>query len=216
MFSCKHEPDDINPGDPNNPGDTTGLITCDPDTAYFKNDVMPIFQSHCAECHNETTSEHGLILTSYSNIINSDHIEVGNASESDIYEAITDTDPEDRMPFGRPPLSATEIATIRDWINQGARNNYCDSGCDTTVFTFAEAIEPMIDLNCKGCHNASVANDGVRLDTYEFIAEVAQNGRLMGAITHADGYAKMPYLGDKLSDCQITQVRKWIESEFNK
>lgn len=212
ILSCKHEPDDLKPDDTNNPGDTTDIIACDPDTAYFRNEVQPIFQSHCAECHNETTAEHGLILTSYANIMNSGHIQAGNASESEIYEAITDDDPEDRMPFGRPALSSAEIATIRDWINQGARNNYCEAECDTTQFTFAGTIQPLINLNCKGCHNSTVINGGVRLDTYEFVAAVAQDGRLLGTISHANGYAKMPYNGNKLDDCKITQVRKWIES----
>jgi hypothetical protein len=28
-----------------------------------------------------------------------------------------------RMPLGRPPLSADELATLRRWIEQGALNN---------------------------------------------------------------------------------------------
>ena len=215
IFSCKHEPDDLKPDDPNNPGDTSDLIACDPDTAYFQNEVLPIFQSSCAlsGCHDDITAEHGLIMTSYSNIMNSGHVEAGNASESEIYEAITDPDPDDRMP--PPPLlplSSDQIATIRDWINQGAGNNYCDAECDTNNFTYASAIKPIIDQTCKGCHNSALANGGVRLDSYEFIAAVANDGRLLGTISHSGGYTPMPFNGNKLDDCKITQVRKWIEA----
>ena len=50
--------------------DTTfdpGGIPCDPDTIYFQNDVLPLFQSSCgiAGCHDPLTAEGEVILTSY-------------------------------------------------------------------------------------------------------------------------------------------------------
>lgn len=215
VASCKHEPDDVIPVGPIDPGDTNITINCSPDTTYFQNDVLPIFQSNCAlsGCHDETTAQNGMILSSYSNILASNELIPFNADDSDIYEAITDDDPEDRMPPPPyPPLPADKITAIRDWINQGAKNNYCTADCDTTQFTFAAIIQPMINQSCVGCHNATLANAGVRLDSYEAIAAVASDGRLLGTISHASGFPPMPFNGAKLSDCKITQVRKWIEA----
>lgn len=216
VYACKHETDEVNPLDPN-PSDTNSLITCDPDTAYFQNEVLPIFQSSCAlsGCHDATTAEQDLILSDYSHIISSGNIEPGDASESEIYEKITESDEEDRMPPPpNPRLSNEKIALIMDWINQGARDNYCDSDCDTTIFTFSGAVNPIIDQHCVGCHNASLSSGGVRLDTYEYIAAIASDGRLIGTITHTDGFPKMPFNGNKLPDCKITQIKKWIDADF--
>lgn len=210
--SCKHEPDDHFVPDPI---DTTDIITCHPDTSYFVNDVLPIFQSSCAlsGCHDAATAQDGIILSSYNDIINSGELEPGNASDSDIYEKITDSDPDDRMPPPPlAPLNQEQIATIRDWINQGARNNSCQAECDTTEFGFAAVIQPLINNTCRGCHNTALPSGGVNLETHAGIASVAADGRLLGVISHATGYPPMPQNGNKLPECNITQVRKWIEA----
>ncbi len=212
--ACKHEPDEDDPLNPN-PSDTLGLITCDPDTTYFQNQVLPIFQSSCAlsGCHDATTAEHDLILSDYSHIISSGHIEPGDASDSEIYEKITEEDDDDRMPPAPfPRLSSESIALIRNWINQGALNNHCDTDCDTTVFTYSGAIRSIIQQNCVGCHNSSFSNAGVVLDSYQGVAAIANDGRLLGTISHSAGFIPMPFNAAKLPDCKIAQVRKWIEA----
>lgn len=211
--SCKHEPDEVS--NPLNPGDTSNIASCDPDTAYFQNEVLPIFRSSCAlsGCHDEETQEHDMILSSYEGIIASGHIIPGNANESEFIEVITEDDDEDRMPPPPlPRLSQDQITAIRDWINQGALNNYCENSCDSSKFSFSEIIQPLIFTNCKGCHNSGLSNGGVRLDSYEAIATVANDGRLFGTISHASGFIPMPFNGNKLPECNIDQVKKWIEA----
>jgi len=213
VISCKHEPEE-NPI--TDPVDTTSTgITCNPDTAYFQNDVLPILISGCgmSGCHDAASAQDGVVLTSYQSVINTAGISPGNPGNSELYEKITDNDPEDRMP--PPPmaaLSTDQLLTIRKWIEQGAKNNYCDAGCDTNNYTYANAIEPLINTYCKGCHNAAQASGGIRLDNYTSVKSVADNGSLFGAISHQQGYSPMPQGGNKLSDCKITQVRKWIAS----
>lgn len=213
IFSCKHEPDEF--GNPVNPIDTNDIAFCDPDTAYFQTEVLPIFQTSCAisGCHDETTQEHEMILSSYEGIMASGHIVPGNANESEIFEVITEEDEEDRMPPPPlPRLTVDQITAIRDWINQGALNNHCENACDSTKFTFAETIQPLIFSNCRGCHNEGLANGGVRLDSYEAIATVANDGRLVGTISHASGFVPMPFQKEKLDECNITQIRKWVQA----
>lgn len=209
ISSCKHEPEDFQPD---------GIDTssnCDPSITYFQNTVLPIFQSNCAlsGCHDLQTAESDLILSSYEQIIHSGELIPGKASESDIYEVITDTDPDDRMPPPpNSPLSQEQISFIRDWINQGAKNNFCADECDPTKFTFAAVIQPIINKHCKGCHNSNVTNGNVNLDNYQNILTYANNGKLLGTVSHATGFVPMPYNSNKLSDCVITQIRSWIES----
>ena len=96
---------------------------------------------------------------------------------------------------------------------EGAKNTDCDinaGGCDSTKFGYANAVAVIIDKNCKGCHNAVTASGGVMLDNYNSVQTVALDGRLKGVINHTTGYWPMPRGGNKLSDCNIWQIEKWI------
>lgn len=190
--------------------------TCSSDSVYFANSVFPLISSGCAMsgCHDPGKHEEGLVLNSYSGI--REIVQPGNALSSKLYEVITNPDPGDVMP--PPPharFSATDIASIQKWIDQGARNNQCDAECDTAIFTFSGAVMPLINTYCKGCHNPASLGGGIDLSTYNTIILVADNGKLMGSIKHASGFVAMPQGGNKLQDCQITQIEKWIASGAN-
>jgi len=215
FVSCKHEPEDLSITDPIIPDDTIPDvgITCNPDTSYFQNNVLPILISGCgmSGCHDASTAQEGVILTSYQSVMNTAGIKPGDPGDSELYKKITDIDPDDRMP--PPPnaaLTTDQILIIRKWIEQGARNNYCDAGCDTNSFAYSTAIQPLINTNCEGCHNATLASGGIRLDSYSAVKSVAENGSLIGVISHQTGYPAMPKGGNQLPDCNITQVKKWI------
>jgi hypothetical protein len=80
------------------------------------------------------------------------------------------------------------------------------------LFTYSGAVRPILDLHCIGCHNNSVQNAGVNLTTYTGVQTVALDGRLAGVINWDPGYPQMPFGGEKLSDCNITQIMKWIDA----
>jgi mono/diheme cytochrome c family protein len=100
---------------------------------------------------------------------------------------------------------------VNKWISQGAKNLVCDNmPCDTTGFTFTLSILPVIQDYCKGCHSGASAGGSIQLVDYTTIKAAAQSGTLYGTITHAFGYSAMPKFGDKLPNCYIVQIRKWI------
>ena len=87
--------------------------------------------------------------------------------------------------------------------------------CDTTNVTFAGTVKPIIDQYCLSCHNGTSPSAGIILETYSEIAAsaaipVGTFGSLMGVIKHSEGNSPMPQNGDKLSDCKIRQIQKWI------
>jgi len=194
--------------------DPTPVNPCDPDTVYFVNDILPLIQSSCAlsGCHDPATAQDGVILNNYQNIIQTGDIQPGDPDNSELYENLIETDPDKIMPPPpRSPLTATQIALVRKWILQGALNNSCDGGpCDTLNVTFSQTIAPLIQNRCFGCHSGSTPQGNVSLDGHANIATYAASGQLLGAISHAPGYAPMPQNGMKLTDCQISQFRKWI------
>ncbi|MCU0348450.1 MAG: hypothetical protein MUC59_16035, partial [Saprospiraceae bacterium] len=209
---CKHQPlfddDGLGPIDTTDTTDTLVIvdtipdgIPCDPDTVYFEVDVLPILISNCAMsgCHNAGSHEDGVVLDNYQNVMNTGEIAPFNPGGSELYEAITETDPEDRMP--PPPaaaLSAAQKAIIAKWINQGAQNLSCNPNygeCDTVDVSYSQAIKPVIDTYCKGCHSGSNPSGNIGLENYNSIKTVALNGKLYGSISWSSGYVKMPQGG---------------------
>lgn len=214
VVTCKHEiPFADKPGN-ENPPVLSG--SCSADTVYFANSILPLLSSGCAMggCHDAITHEEGLVLNSYAGILKI--VQPGNASSSKLYKVITNPDPGDVMP--PPPharFSSADIALIQKWINQGAKNNQCKASCDTSLYTFSGVVMPLINTYCKGCHNPASPGGGIDLSNYNAIKLVAGNGKLLGSIKHAPGYSAMPQGGNKLQDCQVRQVEKWIQAGAN-
>ncbi len=224
---CKHHPlldnDGLGPIDSTDTTDTLVIIDtipdgipCDPDTVYFETDILPILVSNCAMsgCHNTASHEDGVILDNYQNVVNTGEISPFSPGNSNLYEAITETDPEDKMP--PPPnasLTQAQIQLIAKWINQGAQNLTCNPNygeCDTAAVRYSTFIKPVVDTYCKGCHSGNSPSGGINLSTYNDIKTVALNGKLVGSISWATGFQKMPQGGNKLDDCTISKFQAWI------
>lgn len=224
--SCKHDPflpEMVMPMDTMTidtmpmdtmPIDTMGM-PCDTEKIYFKTDVLPIFNSNCATagCHDAQTGEAGIMLNSYDNIIATSKVKPFSLNDSDLYERITETDDEKRMP--PPPrerLTPAQVQIIVKWILQGADNLQCDEipDCDTIAVSYSTIVNPILVTHCVGCHGTTNPSGGVSLKTYEGVRSVAMNGRLAGAINHQAGYIAMPFNLDKLPNCEISQITSWI------
>jgi len=211
VLSCKHEPlDTVLVPAP----DTT--VVCSTDTAYFVQQVLPIFISNCTEanCHNRANGNippQKVVLTSYDSIMLTGDVQPGRPDNSDVYEMITETDPSKRMPKGQPALPPEQIAIIRKWILQGAQNNSCvASACDSTNVTFSGTVRPIITNKCLGCHSGTPPQGNINYSSYAGVKTKVDDGRLWGAINHLPGFSPMPKGGNKLSACEINQFKKWI------
>ena len=107
FFGCKHEP--VLPAQ----------------EVSFSQDIMPIIQMGCQHegCHGDSLNPE-FPLTSYEEVMEEGDIKPGDPEDSDLYERITETDDDKRMP--RPPyapLNDRNIKLIYIWIAQGAKNN---------------------------------------------------------------------------------------------
>jgi len=86
--------------------------------------VQPIIAKRCLECHSQDTRKGGLSLATYPDALdggrNGAVIRPGNAAGSLLIHRLTgETEPQ--MPKDEEPLGPAEIAIIRTWIDQGAR-----------------------------------------------------------------------------------------------
>src|SRR5690554_5915626 len=114
-ISCKHEPIEppINSGGSNGGNGGTGEEpgrNCDPDTIYFAQSILPLLVSNCAMpgCHSAGSAEDGVILNNYENIMNTGDVRAFDLDGSDLYEVITEDDPDKFMP---PPGEGTPLSS---------------------------------------------------------------------------------------------------------
>jgi hypothetical protein len=228
--ACKHDPfisdDDFNPIDTmdnpidtmDNPVDTMDMgIPCNPELVYYSIDIQPLLNSNCAfsGCHDAATAEDGVDLSSYEKVIQTADVRAFDLDGSDLYEVITDNDPDKRMPPDpRLPLNSEQINLIAKWILQGAENLECDPNagvCETINVSYSMTIAPVLQNTCIGCHSGGAPAGGISLSSHGDVQAVALNGRLVGAVSHDPAYSAMPQGGNKLSDCKIAQIRAWAE-----
>jgi mono/diheme cytochrome c family protein len=86
--------------------------------------------------------------------------------------------------------------------------------CDNSApATYATTIVPLLQQYCYTCHGgAATSGGGIAMGTYAADKAMALNGSLYGSIAHAASYSPMPKGLNKLTDCQISKVKKWIDT----
>jgi hypothetical protein len=208
--SCKNDPLEFLPPT----GNGTSSNSCDPDSAYFENDSAPLLNTNCAKsgCHDPITHADGIRLNNYSNVMSSGIVDAGNPGNSEMMEVVTETDPDKIMPPPpAAPLTSSQIALLNQWIAQGARNNSCSGGCDTTNVTYSLSIAPLLQNKCNGCHGATSPGGGVVLTTFAGAQAAALNGKLLSSVEHTSAFP-MPKNGSKLPQCEIDMIRIWVNA----
>lgn len=193
----------------------------DSDTLCFVQDILPVFLSSCGTtgCHDVTSHVEGYIFVNYNTIMQkSESIVPFYPFQSKVYEVVTQSNSDDRMP--PPPassLTSEQINSLRKWIESGALNSDCPVvGCDTNgLVSFSGKITPLIQTNCVSCHNTSNSQGGVNLNGYQqvkYYADLKVNNisLLAGVIGKMPGFSGMPPTWT-LSDCSKRQIVLWIE-----
>ena len=96
------------------------------DERSYLRDVRPILDRNCTGCHQPASKESDLDLTTYAGFRaggkRGPAFVPGSPNQSLVIQFITAAQ-QPSMPFGQPPLDANDIATIRDWIQAGARDD---------------------------------------------------------------------------------------------
>lgn len=218
IWACQHDPvSNSNNPDPVNPTDPPVVsTTCDPDTVYFQNTILPLLVSNCTEsgCHNATDHAEGIVLTSYQQILTTvENVTLNDWGENKLIKSLEDDEIDERMPSGKPAFTADQINQIKIWILQGAKNNSCDEnsgGCDVVNGSkYSTFIQPLIQSKCKGCHSGAAPQGGISLANYQEVKAVALTGQLYNSVTKTTAW--MPKGGAQLNACSIDKIKAWVD-----
>jgi hypothetical protein len=85
--------------------------------------------------------------------------------------------------------------------------------CDTTGVTYSSHINSILNNNgCVGCHSGASPSGNINLQGYTNVKNLAVTGRLYGAVSHSPGFSPMPQGGNKISNCEISRLKAWIDA----
>lgn len=222
VVSCKH--DVIN--SPAGQSTDTTIVVAPPiggggstspsatDTVCFNTDILPLYVSYCGSsgCHDLNSHREGVVLTDYSRIMKG--IRSKNASNSSYYTIIVGGS---MPPSNSAKMTTANIALIKRWIDQGALNTQCINVCDTTKFTYTNAIQGILTSNCGGCHGTRPGTANVYLGDYASTKSyiIANKTIFVNAINWTSTRASMNMpQSAKMVACKITQIQKWIDNGY--
>jgi uncharacterized membrane protein len=106
-------------------------IGCAPKNVSFAKEVQPVLAKNCSECHapgQQGLEASGLDTTTYAALMKGGKfgalVKPGDAFTSALNMLVEGrVDKSIRMPHGRKKLSDDEIAILKAWVNEGAKNN---------------------------------------------------------------------------------------------
>ncbi len=107
------------------------LGSCSLKTVSYSKDVQPILTRNCSECHisgKPGFEASGLDTSSYAALMKGGKfgalVKPGDAFTSALNMLVEGrAHPSIRMPHGKEKLAAGDIETLKNWVNQGAKND---------------------------------------------------------------------------------------------
>ena len=90
--------------------------------------------------------------------------------------------------------------------------------CSTANITYTGSVASIIrDNGCLGCHTGTPPQGGFRLETYDEVKARAAQLRsgtsvLLGALQHQAGFSPMPKGMTRLSDCDLSKLKAWVDA----
>jgi hypothetical protein len=90
------------------------------------------------------------------------------------------------------------------------------AACDTdSTITYTKHISAIVSNYCISCHGGSAPSGGISLGSYTSVKNVAASGKLLGSVTWDGTASPMPKgATQKIPDCNIEQIKKWIRTSY--
>ncbi|MDR3711697.1 MAG: hypothetical protein P4L51_02690 [Puia sp.] len=89
------------------------------------------------------------------------------------------------------------------------------AACDTVGVQYSVQILSILQQNCYSCHGSgnTGGSGGIDLSSYAKLKVYADNGYLVGNVTHNPDpkYHPMPFGLPKLPDCEVNTIVAWVD-----
>ncbi len=82
--------------------------------------------------------------------------------------------------------------------------------CDTVDVSFTADIAPFFNPKCLSCHAGAFPSGGIDMSDHAGVMVQVNNGRLLGAVRHEQGFSPMPQGQAKLNNCEIALLESWV------
>ena len=107
------------------------LVGCSPSSPSYSRDVQPLLSKYCYECHTpgkQGAEASGFDMTTYESLMKGGKfgalIKPGDAMTSALNMLVEGrVHPSIRMPHGKDKMSEKETEILKNWVNEGAKNN---------------------------------------------------------------------------------------------
>ena len=113
--------------------------------------IKPVLAAHCYKCHGASQQKAGLRLDTAALALTGGRtgpaLKPGDSSASLLVQAISGTHAElPRMPFKNPPLADSQIALVKNWIDQGAKSPASEAPETSKHWAFNAPQRPAIPV----------------------------------------------------------------------
>ncbi len=198
---------------------TTGAMAA----PRFETDVLPILRAKCAGCHGDKAAQASLSLATRDALLKGGKsgaaIVAGKPNDSLLLSMTASG----KMPMTGPKLTAAELGTIRQWIEEGALNAGETAGPARQLVSQRE-VETILSAKCWVCHGRREQKAGLDLRTH---ASLRKGGKSGPAIVPGDADGSLlvkriaaqemppPKLQEQysvrgLTEDELAKVKQWI------
>lgn len=145
---------------PRPPAAAVKAVAIKPGEISFAADVAPLLQEHCLKCHGGDETEANLSMANLQSLLKGGRggpaVVVGKGSDSLLVKKLLGADIDgQRMPLGRPPLADAQTATIKAWVDQGARLDMLTATTPLDTIVAAGRAEKLSDADLARVRSAA-------------------------------------------------------------
>ncbi|MGZ0169045.1 MAG: PSD1 and planctomycete cytochrome C domain-containing protein [Planctomycetales bacterium] len=147
-------------------------------SVFYESAVAEIVKSRCATCHDAKRREGGLDLSSPTGLVaggdSGSVIDRGQPEEGLLFRHVTTGE---MPPDDEKPLTAKQIAAIREWIIAGTKFRTPPQQRQVSEHD----VIPILLLRCTACHGTRRKEGGLDLRTRESILKGGKSGEVVVA-----------------------------------
>jgi len=148
---------------------TLPFVASAADKIDFAEDIKPILESTCVTCHGPEKPKGSFRIDSRATAIKGGDdgpaLVPGDPKKSPFYAStILPAGHDDIMPPKGDPLTKEQTELLRRWIEEGAAWPDDLVLKQTKRIDFVKDIQPLLEVNCLGCHREGNPKGNLRLD----------------------------------------------------